>query len=78
MMVAKVNTIIPSLPQVTIPWVDAEGRPVRLFANYMVLLDQLKHPGVLVDAANDAAAKTAGVMVGELYRSGSQVMVRVT
>jgi len=31
-----------------------------------------------VDAANDAAAATAGVPVGGTYRSGSILMVRVT
>lgn len=31
----------------------------------------------LTNAANDAAAATAGVSIGELYRNGSVVMVRV-
>jgi hypothetical protein len=31
-----------------------------------------------VNAINDAAAKTAGVPVGGIYRNGSQLMVRVT
>jgi hypothetical protein len=32
---------------------------------------------LLVNATNDAAAATAGVAVGQLYRNGSQVMQRV-
>lgn len=31
----------------------------------------------LTDAANDAAAATAGVAVGRLYRNGSILMVRI-
>ena len=31
----------------------------------------------LKNAANDAAAATAGVDVGELYRNGSQICVRI-
>lgn len=31
-----------------------------------------------VDAANDAAAASAGVPVGGIYKNGSQLMVRVT
>jgi hypothetical protein len=40
----------------------------------------LAMPGglTLTNAANDAAAATAGVAVGSLYRNGSVVMVRVT
>lgn len=34
--------------------------------------------GTLSDAANDAAAATAGVAVGRLYRNGSILMVRVS
>jgi hypothetical protein len=32
----------------------------------------------LTDAANDSAAATAGVAVGQLYRNGSVVMIRVS
>lgn len=31
----------------------------------------------LINAANDSAASAAGVAIGELYRNGSVVMVRV-
>lgn len=33
--------------------------------------------GALVDAVDDAAAATAGVTVGAMYRNGSVLMVRV-
>lgn len=33
--------------------------------------------GSLTDAANDAAAASAGVAVGRLYRNGSVLMVRI-
>lgn len=33
---------------------------------------------ILTNAVNDAAAATAGVEIGKLYRNGSIVMVRVT
>jgi hypothetical protein len=32
----------------------------------------------LTDAANDSAAASAGVAVGQLYRNGSVVMIRVS
>lgn len=35
-------------------------------------------PPGLVNAANDAAAATAGVPIGGFYRNGSVVMIRVT
>jgi len=34
-------------------------------------------PELLQNFANDAAAATGGIRVGELYRNGSVVMVRV-
>ena len=39
--------------------------------------DTAKFANGLVDAADDTAAATAGVAVGELYRNGSVVMIRV-
>lgn len=32
---------------------------------------------VMVDAANDSAAESAGVILGQLYRNGSVLMIRV-
>lgn len=37
----------------------------------------LAAPGTLTNAVDDAAAATAGVAVGEVYRNGSVVMIRV-
>ena len=34
--------------------------------------------GNLVNAANDATAAAAGVAVGQLYRNGSVLMIRVS
>jgi hypothetical protein len=42
-----------------------------------VTLTGLRFSVVPVDAANDAAAATAGVAVGGVYRTGSALMVRV-
>lgn len=41
--------------------------------NYLLNFNYTK----LTDAANDAAAAAAGVKVGQLYRSGSALMVRI-
>jgi len=38
----------------------------------------IKLSGGLTDAANDSAAASAGVAVGQLYRNGSVVMIRVS
>jgi len=72
------------LPKPDQPWVqDRRGEPTQPFGQYMTQLDELaraladNHVGTLVNAANDAAAAHAGVAVGALYRSGSQLMVRV-
>lgn len=60
-----------------------DGAPTQLFRDYMRGLDALVAAlaagGVppLADAANDAAAAAAGVKVQQLYRNGSQLMVRV-
>ena len=35
-------------------------------------------PSDLTNAADDAAAAAAGVIVGQVYRNGSQLMVRVS
>ena len=65
------------------PIVDQSGRPTQLFRDYMARLDALVAAlaggtaPALVNAANDAAAAAAGVQVGNLYRNGSVVMVRV-
>ncbi len=57
---------------------DANPHPVYLTqaegdARYLLLSPTL----TLVNAPDDAAAATAGVAVGKLYRNGSVVMIRV-
>ena len=63
---------------------NAGGVPSQLFRDYMIKLDQLvtalatgNVPANLVNAANDAAAAAGGVVVGQMYRNGSVLMVRV-
>jgi hypothetical protein len=72
-------------PRPDLPWVTPQdGRPTLPMAQYLQALDETVRKlasgqvGTLVNAANDAAAAAAGVAVGGLYRSGSQVMVRTT
>jgi hypothetical protein len=48
-------------------------REVSQAVNHLLNFDYTK----LKNAANDAAAATAGVPVGELYRNGSVLMVRI-
>ncbi len=62
--------------------VDAQGHPTQLFRDYLVKLDALVTAlatgmNGLANAANDAAAAAAGVGVGQVYRNGSVIMVRV-
>jgi hypothetical protein len=63
------------------------GRPSQAFRQYMLTLDATVKalaanlngaPAQLTNAANDAAAAAAGVAVGQLYRNGSVVQIRVT
>jgi hypothetical protein len=71
-------------PRPDISWVDVtdEGRPQLTMAQYVAALDTLvrqlaaNNVGTLTQAATDAAAAQAGVPVGGLYASGSQVFVR--
>lgn len=64
--------------------VDPAGRPTQLSRDYLVKLDALvaamaagNLPANLVNAVNDAGAAAAGVLVGQAYRNGSILMVRV-
>ncbi len=65
------------------PIVDSTGRPSQSFRDYMAKLDALVaalaggNLGNLVVAANDAAAAGGGVGIGQIYRNGSVIMVRV-
>lgn len=79
----------PDLPlqQASFPIADpATGKPTQPFAQYLSGLDVavralcaaiLGSPTQLTNAASDSAAAAAGVQVGQLYRSGSSVQVRV-
>lgn len=60
------------------------GTAAQFFQDYMIKLDALVAamaaggvPSNLVNAANDAAAQAAGVAIGNMYRNGSVLMVRV-
>lgn len=75
-----------SLPQPQFPWTlqALGGAPSQAFGIYMTKLDALiaamaaGNLPTLINAANDAAAATLGVQIGQAYRNGSQLMVRVT
>ena len=62
---------------------NSGGPPSQMLRDYMTKLDALVaamaagNEGQLGDYANDAAAAAGGVAVGQKYRNGSQVMVRV-
>jgi hypothetical protein len=58
------------------PLVAEGGKASQIFRDYLLALDGGALPQ-LVDAANDAAAATAGVPVNNIYRNGSVLMVRV-
>lgn len=59
-----------------VPLLNAQGRLDISFVPAVLAL--LAHPGALPVAADDAAAAAAGVNVGEFYRAGSAIMVRIT
>ena len=70
------------LPQPALTWFTSQGR--QDYAQYITKLDALisamagGNVGTLTNAANDAAAAAAGVAIGQLYRNGSILNVRVT
>jgi len=60
------------------------GPPDQIFRDYLSKLDALvaamaagNLPANLVNAVNDAAAAAGGVAIGQMYRNGSILMVRV-
>lgn len=63
--------------------VDKDGKPTQLFRDYMAMVDLLitqmraGNAPTLINAVNDAAAAAAGVNVGQFYRNGSVVQMRV-
>lgn len=75
------------LPQPNFDWVGYGNKPTQPFAQYMAKLDACVRalaaglfgsPVQLVNAANDGAAAAAGVAIGQVYRNGSVVQIRVT
>lgn len=63
---------------------DKDLRASQLFRDYLAKLDALvvaiaagNLATPLVNAVNDAAAAAGGVLVGQIYRNGSILMVRV-
>jgi len=63
--------------------VDRDGKPTQMFRDYLSKLDALVTTMAtgsniaLTNAANDAAAAGLGVQIGQLYRNGSVIQVRV-
>jgi hypothetical protein len=59
-----------------------DGNATQVFRDYLSRLDALvaaltTGATVLTNAANDGAAAAAGVQVGQLYRNGSVIQVRI-
>lgn len=64
------------LPRNSQRWIEDDGTPTQAFYSYM-LNQWLNKFGPLTEAANDAAAKTAGVPLNGLYMTtaaGSSVV----
>lgn len=66
------------------PLVDKDGKPTQQFRDYLSALDNLvtaiakgNHSAAIVNAANDAAAAALGVVIGQEYRNGSVLQIRV-
>jgi hypothetical protein len=64
------------LPLGNSPWVQQTRAPTQEFLQFMQNVAQLF--GTLKNAANDTAAANAGVGVGQFYRNGSAIQVRVS
>ena len=56
---------------------DSKSMPAFLSEELQRISAAMLRPELLQNFANDAAAATGGIRVGELYRNGSVVMVRV-
>lgn len=78
---ATTSLLQPLLPP-SVPWFNPKtGAPTLEFARWATTVDAVMRAaqfGTLITAANDAAAKAAGVPVNGLYRNGSAVNIRVT
>ena len=58
--------------------VAAGNKELSVTSTGVEILANLTLSGGLTDAADDTAAAAAGVAVGQLYRNGSVVMIRVS
>lgn len=70
----------PGQPPSSTRWINPDGTPALAFFQYMKSLDTLLSGnvvGTLTNAANDAAAATAGVPIGGLYRTTNAVQIRL-
>lgn len=54
------------------------GRVIESLRQHFTLAVLGTDQSTLINAADDTAAATAGVLIGGLYRNGSVVMVRVS
>lgn len=63
------------LPQASLSWVDAQGKPTQAFYLFMAA-QAANNVGPFVSAANDAAAQKAGVPLNGLYENGGGVRIR--
>jgi len=72
---------IPPLPPANVPMAMPDGTmsPIwRIFwVQLLLALGDINKVLTLGDFANDAAAAVGGVAVGQYYRNGSVVMIRV-
>jgi hypothetical protein len=71
------------------PISEKDGHASQVFRDYMTALDRLVasivvgnfaspiNVAALTNAANDVAAAAAGVAIGQLYRNGSVIQVRI-
>lgn len=76
---------LPPQPAMNSPILQDDPPDENIFSliwrTYMAALDRMFRNaqfGPLINAANDAAAATAGVPVNGFYRNGSVVMIRVS
>ena len=74
---------LPPVPQPANSVVDESGRATLLMAQWLLMMDQIFRGFTggnagLINAANDTAAATAGVQIGQLYRNGNAVQIRLT
>lgn len=66
------------LPLITARWVETPGgTPSLVWRQYLLSVDRaLRAP--LLNFANDAAAATGGIAIGQMYQTAGTVKVRVT